>query len=220
MSGKHWSKKEDADLKKRWAGPESIAIIAKAMGRTRDSVNKRGNALKLPKKVTFVGLQRGTDWTDDLNERLRKLWSEGKSANEIARMMSTKDRKITRNSVIGKVYRLDIARPAKSTLETQRVAAINRIKSPKAPLVHPSVFAKPRALVAAPVERPTLRTLGQGCKWPIGDVRRGWGEDQRFCGCAKELTQPYCVEHAKVAFTKQTGEQRASRWMRSAVRFG
>ena len=43
-------------------------------------------------------------WTDERIERLRALWSEGKSASEIARILGG----VTRNAVIGKVHRLNL----------------------------------------------------------------------------------------------------------------
>lgn len=44
-------------------------------------------------------------WTPERIEQLKKLWSEGKSANEIANELGA----ISRNAVIGKVYRLGLS---------------------------------------------------------------------------------------------------------------
>lgn len=48
---------------------------------------------------------------------------------------------------------------------------------------------------------PSLPTLAQltGCKFPIGDVRRGDGAEQRFCG--EEVSDgPYCRACRRKAF--------------------
>src|ERR1700744_4433562 len=50
-------------------------------------------------------------WTDERGELLKKLWSDGLSASQIAAELGG----ITRNAVIGKVHRLGVFGRAKST---------------------------------------------------------------------------------------------------------
>ena len=50
-------------------------------------------------------------WTDERVELLRKLWSEGLSASQIAAKLGG----VSRNAVIGKVHRLKLSGRAKST---------------------------------------------------------------------------------------------------------
>lgn len=45
-------------------------------------------------------------WTDERIALLKKLWTEGRTAAEIARAMGSE---ITRNAVIGKAHRLKLA---------------------------------------------------------------------------------------------------------------
>ena len=47
------------------------------------------------------------NWTDERVEMLKKLWSEGLSASQIAAQLGN----VTRNAVIGKVHRLKLAQP-------------------------------------------------------------------------------------------------------------
>ncbi len=47
----------------------------------------------------------GPGWTDTRTERLKALWAEGRSASEIAGLLG----EVTRNAVIGKVHRLNLA---------------------------------------------------------------------------------------------------------------
>src|SRR2546421_3223305 len=49
-------------------------------------------------------------WTDERVETLKKLWTEGLSASQIAAELGG----ITRNAVIGKVHRLGLSGRAKS----------------------------------------------------------------------------------------------------------
>ena len=48
-------------------------------------------------------------WTDERVEQLKKLWSEGLSASQIANRLGD----VTRNAVIGKVHRLGLEARAK-----------------------------------------------------------------------------------------------------------
>src|ERR1700682_6193691 len=53
---------------------------------------------------------RGMTWTDERVETLKKLWTDGLSASQIAAELGG----ITRNAVIGKVHRLGLSGRAKS----------------------------------------------------------------------------------------------------------
>jgi GcrA cell cycle regulator len=50
-------------------------------------------------------------WTDERVELLKKMWSEGQSASQIAKELGG----VTRNAVIGKVHRLGLSNRAGST---------------------------------------------------------------------------------------------------------
>jgi len=66
-------------------------------------------------------------WTDERVELLKKMWSEGQSASQIAKELGG----VTRNAVIGKVHRLGLsnrtnaqpAKPAKEKEKAERPAA-------------------------------------------------------------------------------------------------
>ena len=49
-------------------------------------------------------------WTDERVELLKKMWSDGQSASQIAKELGG----VTRNAVIGKVHRLNLPGRAKS----------------------------------------------------------------------------------------------------------
>ena len=51
------------------------------------------------------------NWTDERVELLKKLWSEGLSASQIAAQLGS----VTRNAVIGKVHRLKLSSRGRST---------------------------------------------------------------------------------------------------------
>src|SRR5882724_10830008 len=73
-------------------------------------------------------------WTDDRVELLKRLWSEGLSASQIAGELGG----ITRNAVIGKVHRLGLSGRAKAPS-----SSVPRQRKPRAP----SMFRAPRTMM-------------------------------------------------------------------------
>ncbi|MFN3867946.1 MAG: GcrA family cell cycle regulator [Hyphomicrobiaceae bacterium] len=161
-------------------------------------------------------------WTDERVELLKKLWSEGLSASQIAGRLGG----VTRNAVIGKVHRLGLAgRATTSRMKTHRArprpaaaangasaAGVKRPQQPKQrfpavgnPLVRE--LYKPEAEPFLPAaeeleiplkERKTIQTLGEcNCRWPIGDPQHA---EFHFCGKEKLPGLPYCQFHARRAF--------------------
>jgi GcrA cell cycle regulator len=54
-------------------------------------------------------------WTDERVETLKKMWSEGQSASQIAKELGG----VTRNAVIGKVHRLGLSNRASATAKPE-----------------------------------------------------------------------------------------------------
>jgi GcrA cell cycle regulator len=89
-------------------------------------------------------------WTDERVELLKKLWSEGQSASQIAKELGG----VTRNAVIGKVHRLGLSnRNGGAAPEPAPVAG-----APQAPAApprpDPAPEPAPEAEAAAPAEAP------------------------------------------------------------------
>ncbi len=90
-------------------------------------------------------------WTDERVETLKRMWSEGQSASQIAKELGG----VTRNAVIGKVHRLGLsnrtggqpAKPVKDAAPEPKPAPQPAIKEPAAeaapePAERPSVPAR------------------------------------------------------------------------------
>lgn len=153
-------------------------------------------------------------------EKLKKLWAEGNSAQEIADMFGDG---CTRNMVISKKHRLKL--PAR--WEDRGMGATSRRKrggqAPKIP-PKPKRVREPKALSpvqqmfqVAPVvivedapiplsERKQLVDLGdQDCRWPIGDpLHAGF----HFCGKKKVTGLSYCERHVLRAYQPPPGLNR------------
>lgn len=129
-------------------------------------------------------------WTDDRVALLKKLWTEGKTAAEIAKELGG----VTRNAVIGKAHRLKLS---------NRVSPIQQNKKPAAPkkkVEAPST----KEILLNDADRETVALIDLGareCRWPIGDPR---DENFGFCGCPALAGLPYCLEHSKVAYQAAT----------------
>jgi len=150
-------------------------------------------------------------WTDERVELLKKLWSEGLSASQIANRLTN----VTRNAVIGKVHRLGLSGRAttsrmKSHRPRARIANAKRQVKPRfAQAGNPAVralypidaepYVPPvEELVIPLAERRSIQTLTESsCRWPIGDPQT---PEFHFCGKHKVPALPYCEFHARRAF--------------------
>ena len=160
-------------------------------------------------------------WTDERIDRLKKLWSEGLSASQIAAELGG----VTRNAVIGKVHRLHLSGRVKTTTattqrsrKTVRAAArpaarvtttIARGNLAVAMTLEPdAVLAyRPAEEVVVPISRRiSIMELREGtCRWPLGDPLQ---PEFVFCGGDCDIGKPYCTAHAKIAFQPSQDRRR------------
>ena len=146
-------------------------------------------------------------WTDERVAELKRLWSDGYSASQIAHRLGGG---ISRSSVIGKVHRLKLFRADQKRLVERQGLVNKRIRKTQGKLWGQSSPAAAKKRAAEPVPEPyiekptadtatrTLVTLGRDeCKWPIGDPKAAtFG----FCGCKAIPGKPYCEGHDKRAY--------------------
>jgi GcrA cell cycle regulator len=158
-------------------------------------------------------------WTDERVELLKKLWSDGLSASQIAGELGG----ITRNAVIGKVHRLGLSGRAKSaSTSTPRprkarssahMLRVPRVRGNTA-LAHAydlDVEPEPELIEnIIPIgQRRTLLELTElTCRWPIGDPGSA---DFFFCGGNSLTSLPYCAYHSRVAYQPVTERRRDKR---------
>jgi len=149
-------------------------------------------------------------WNDERVELLKKLWSDGLSASQIAGRLGG----VTRNAVIGKVHRLGLSgRATTSRMKSHRPRAraqnARRLMKPRFPtignpafrnlLAESEPYTPPAEELEIPLnERKSIQTLTEvSCRWPIGDPQH---TDFHFCGRKKVTGLPYCEFHARRAF--------------------
>jgi GcrA cell cycle regulator len=159
-------------------------------------------------------------WTDERVELLKKLWSDGLSASQIAGELGG----ITRNAVIGKVHRLGLSGRAKSP--SAGVARPRKARAPGMMRVSRGAIRGNTALAHAyehelepepelieniiPLgQRRTILELNEDtCRWPIGDPG---SPDFFFCGGHTVNGLPYCGYHSRVAYQPVNDRRRDRR---------
>jgi GcrA cell cycle regulator len=136
-------------------------------------------------------------WTPELVEALRRMWTEGRSASEIAGEL----RMVTRNAVIGKVHRLGLSRQDKSQQprtpgkpkHKPHVSMVRFGRPPKSRYSVPLWPPLESRLTPAPRMLALSELTARTCRWPIGDPRCG---DFGFCGHPCRQDQSYCEHHS------------------------
>lgn len=144
-------------------------------------------------------------WTEERVDLLKKLWTEGLSASQIARTMGD----VTRNAVIGKVHRLGLSGRASS--RPQRPRHVTMPKPLSKPVPIRPVILDEELTSAATAKNNVLNIAENMCKWPIGDPG---SNEFRFCGKKSKAGSPYCEGHACMAY--QQGSTKRSKAERRA----
>ena len=171
------------------------------------------------------------NWTDERVEKLKKLWSEGLSASQIAAQLGG----VSRNAVIGKVHRLNLPGRAKAGGSTTATRAAKRpaattprvanfpartatrtvARAAGAALLNEEVeidgieevTVAPSRSVVLPISRKLALTelTERTCKWPIGDPLN---DDFHFCGNESPDNSPYCTYHQRLAYQPSAERRR------------
>ena len=121
----------------------------------------------------------GAPWTDERLARLKALRDDGLSAAKIAAKLGG----ITRNAVIGKLYRLS-RRDQKPKPPVKPISAVAP-KPPTAPVIDSTLHGKSTV---------TLFELNsRNCHWPL---------DVDFCGADAVDGKSYCAHHHRMAIRR------------------
>jgi GcrA cell cycle regulator len=178
-------------------------------------------------------IDAGATWTDERVELLKKLWTDGLSASQIAAELGN----VTRNAVIGKVHRLGLSGRAKDAKPNGSAAPARPRKATRAPSAPAPIPPQPHNnnVVIAPIslqpvtqepavfveedmavpvsERVTIMDLRESmCRWPMGDPTK---PEFRFCGARSVTGLPYCTHHARIAYQPVADRKRDRRFARA-----
>jgi GcrA cell cycle regulator len=131
-------------------------------------------------------------WNDERVEQLKTLWNEGLSASQVASRLGG----VTRNAVISKVHRLNLATRVRAE-RSATARSVGRMPRLRVRLPEPPVpIRDPIRLDDGTFVTPL--TLGEPmCRWPIGDPSE---HAFHFCGHKRKPGSPYCDAHAHAAY--------------------
>ncbi|ACT56904.1 GcrA family cell cycle regulator [Candidatus Liberibacter asiaticus] len=164
-------------------------------------------------------------WTVERIDKLKKFWSEGLSASQIAVQLGG----VTRNAVIGKLHRLFLSNRVKvnenkqsdgnrknvtlgstspKTRQSSNVYICEPVLKGQLPVVRSKRKSKSMEknnTISSGIVLPISRCLrlmeltDNTCKWPLGDP---FGKDFSFCGSDVCNDSPYCDYHKKLAYQR------------------
>ena len=144
-------------------------------------------------------------WTAEREKKLKQLWKEGHSGSQIAGMLGNG---ATRNSVLGKAFRLKLEARAVSKKSTPKwnVKKDNSLEIKTQKLGRKARF---RALLLDKnFEQENPKKLeeltNETCKWPIGHP---YEEKFYFCGRKPMDKFPYCKLHVLYAFQPKNAKE-------------
>ena len=135
-------------------------------------------------------------WTPEKISKLKELWGKGNTAAQIASILG----EVTRNAVIGKAYRLNLA--AKSV---QKKNSFNQVSQHQENAPQPERKTRSSRFKSLlldksfePENPKSLEELhDEICRWPIGHPNE---PDFYFCGRKSMKDFSYCKLHVLYAF--------------------
>jgi GcrA cell cycle regulator len=155
-----------------------------------------------------------SNWTIDKAETLRRRWSEGASASTIAAEIGTQSHPVTRNAVIGAVYRMGLQKrlanpkPGPKPKRSLESRLLRRVQKPRPSPVRaaetaPAADFPPPEPVEIDVPDCGIVTHGVGiaelkhdsCRWIDGSP-----SDAIYCGAEAEPQRSYCAAHVRLAY--------------------
>ena len=144
-------------------------------------------------------------WTSEKVEKLKELWSKGHTASQIAEMLGD----TTRNAVIGKAHRLNLAARAPSKQHSNLSKSKEDKQTNRRSNTPMSRKAKFQSILLdknfEPENPKSLEELTEStCKWPIGHPNE---EKFYFCGRKPEGDFPYCRLHVLYAFVPKNQKE-------------
>ena len=135
-------------------------------------------------------------WTPEKVQKLKDLWGKGKTSSQIAIIIGD----VTRNAVIGKAHRLNIA--SKNTSKSIVKSSVTNNLGTKTQAEKRSYRSKFRSLIIEkdfePENPKSLEELeNEICRWPIGHPDEN---NFYFCGRKSLSDFSYCKLHILYAF--------------------
>jgi len=158
-------------------------------------------------------------WTDEASDLAASLWREGFSGGQIASALGAHGVKVSRNSVLGKLFRMGLVGASTITRNTSLVSKRNgRMRAQAKELRKLVACEKPRAATVKakpqavrpsvevdPLNVPLLELQAFQCRAVTDPTRFA----QRFCGHMRVEGRAWCAAHT-AAFVAVSEQGRAA----------
>ena len=202
-----WTAEEDKTLRAICARGGEVDEAMERLGRTRAAVLGRT-------KVLGCYFQRKVRWTQPLRDQVLKLWTEGKSAQEIANLMAKQEAvRVTRNAIIGLVNRLGANRNKPEEVHRAYPSSVSPAVAPKPKIIDTGWRIHPQTKPVAPTPircEPVDATDAKGledlkrcdCRWPLNS------DTSAMVFCARRIVdgRSYCADHLAKSVSRQKVE--------------
>lgn len=216
-----WTEREKAELIELHKKGRSREQAARALHRSKDSIDKVARRLG-------ISFKSESFWTDENKQTVRELWPTH-SASKIAAKLGT-----SRNAVMGMAWRMKLSKRAKGKKPITKSARKYAL-----PQVWPAATNKPEARLAdkiassiekrkanssrlsanagaarelipdaapAPIQpsKPLPWHEADGCQWPLdmANVETGQHPNMIVCNEPRKLGRRYCAHHWAYQFTR------------------
>lgn len=218
-----WSDQNVAVLRDMLTKGHSASQVASRIGTTKNSCVGKALRLGLSFKTGTViaridarleerrATRASSLWTEDEVSKAARLWSEGKTAGQIAfeigKTVSAVGNKIQDNRDLfpfrNRASGLHAENASTTTTIANRVARERKVANgypdePPDQDFDASVFEITSSILTPVSRRLQLTELSERtCKWPIGDPLK---EGFVFCGTSSRNGSPYCGFHNRIAY--------------------
>ena len=148
-------------------------------------------------------------WTPERTKHLTALWKEGRTAAWIARALGPG---VSRCAVLGKVYRLGLARgpearrarpaaPPRAKRSREEIPASRLAPRQSGPLKVRAATPSGATIVTPSSPTATILSVGFGqCRWPYG-----CSGEATFGLCGRPVARgAFCAAHAEVGYQKRS----------------
>jgi len=146
-------------------------------------------------------------WDTNTTNLLKKYWSQGFSASQIAQKIGN----VTRNAVIGKAHRLNLEARSISKRPKHKINTENTENNIKPEVKVQKLGRKARfkaLLLDKSFEQENPKKLeeltDETCRWPMGHPTE---KDFYFCGRKPMEKFPYCKLHVLYAFQPKNAKE-------------
>jgi GcrA cell cycle regulator len=158
------------------------------------------------------------DWTEDMIMDMKTSLEEGKSSAVISRELNEKYHlTLTRNSVIGKIHRLNLISSRKvivTAAPKEKSNVVRMLKQPKKTVIPMNgnasyeTFEEPQEQVTK-IPVTILQLEANDCRWPVNSPRQAI--NTLFCAHPKAVGS-FCGKHAKLAYNEPRYWEKRKYW--------